>query len=183
MKAKAFLIISLLGILVLGCSKSDNGSNPPPPTPEDWTFPSDTTTNSIKVFSEKSSVAVGEAFDVKVILYNVTGIFGAAAEIAYTSANATVSSVLAGPFFTPDANILTVSNINAGRNIASFGVTYRAGSNGLVTGSGVVFKLKCVGTAAGTATFAINPTTLEVRKTDNTIHNPSIRPALSVTVH
>ena len=126
---------------------------------------------------------MGEAFDVKVILYNVTGIFGTAVEVAYNSANAQVSSVLTGPFFTPDANILSVNNIDTVRNLASFGVTYRAGTGGSVTGSGAVFKLKCVGKAAGTATFSIDPATLEVRKTDNTVANPPIGPSLSVVVH
>ena len=182
MKARIFFIISVLTLFAWGCSKDESGSNPPPTTQEDWTFPSDATTN-ITVYSEKSSVAVGESFDVKVVLYNVTGIFGSAVELTFSSANARVSSVLAGPMFAPTANILTVSNVDTVRSIASFGVTYKAGTGGSVNGSGAVFKLKCVGKAAGTATFAINPTTLEVRKTDNTVSNPPIRPALSVTVH
>ncbi len=181
MKTQVILAISLLAFLASGCKK-DNGGTTPPPQQEDWTFPADTA-NAIKLYSEKDSITVGQSFDVKVILYNVTGIFGTAVEVVYTSANVQVTSVLAGPLFAPAANTLTVSNINATRNTASFGVTYKAGTGGSVTGSGVVFKLKCTATAAGMATFAIDPATLEVRKTDNTIANPPIGPALNVTVH
>ena len=182
MNTKVFIVICVFALVSSGCRKDDSGTNPPPPPQEDWTFPQDSTTN-IKVFSEISSAAVGDAFDVKVILYNVTDVFGSAVELTYSSAHAQITSILAGPLFAPDTDILTVSHVDPGMNLASFGVTYRAGSGRSVTGSGVLFKLKCKGTSPGTAVFTINPAALEIRKTDNTIANPPIRPALSVNVH
>jgi hypothetical protein len=122
------------------------------------------------LYSEKATVAVNEAFDVKVVLYNVTNAFGAALEIAYASDKVSVLSQLSGPtFFAPAANILTVPRTDTVNNRVSYGVTYRAGTNGVANGSGVVVKLKCRGRAAGTAAFTVDPAKLEVRQSNGTL--------------
>ncbi|MGH9426092.1 MAG: hypothetical protein ACRD2L_07300, partial [Terriglobia bacterium] len=51
----------------------------------------------------------------------------------------------------------------------SYGVSYTAGSERLASGSGVVAKLKCKGKQSGSASFAINTQTLEIRRRDGTM--------------
>lgn len=183
MKSKLLFTLLLLALGFVSCKKDDSGTNTPPTTQEDWTFPSDGATK-LAVYSEKSTVAVGETFDVKIILYNVTGIFGAATEISYSSDKVDVLDVLAGPVFTPAADYLMVKKIEANLNVVSFGITYKNGTARSVTGSGIVLKLKCKGKAAGTATFTINaPPRSEARKADGTLATPSIGSALNITVH
>ncbi len=164
-----FLVFLIIGVMS-GCKKDDGGTGPPPTPTEDFTFPANTTKFAVTLYSEKATVAVNEAFDVKVILYNVTDAFGAALEITYASDKVTVLNQLSGPtFFAPAANILSVSQTDTVNNRTSYGVTYRAGTSGSANGSGVVVKLKCRGRAAGTTTFTVDPAKLEVRKFDGTL--------------
>ena len=169
MKAKLVFLTFIIVAVIGGCSKDDAGTQTPPTPAEDFTFPA-STTSSVTLYSEKSTVAVNEAFDVKVVLYNVTNAFGAALEIAYASDKVSVLSQLSGPtFFAPAANILTVPWTDTLNNRVSYGVTYRAGTNGAANGSGVVVKLKCRGRAAGTAAFTVDPAKLEVRQSNGTL--------------
>ncbi len=170
MKATLVFLAFLIIAVTSGCKKDDGGTGPPPTTTEDFTFPANTTKFSVTLYSEKATVAVNEAFDVKVILYNVTDAFGAALEITYASDKVTVLNQLSGPtFFAPSANILAVSQTDTVNNRTSYGVTYRAGTSGSANGSGIVVKLKCRGRAAGTTTFTVDPAKLEVRKSDGTL--------------
>lgn len=174
------ILCSMLGLF--GCSKGDQGTSPPPPETEDWTFPYDTTYN-MKIYSEKSLVSVGESFDVKVILYNVSNLVAVATEIAYSSDRVEVLAMMTGPLFVPDSTILTVKSIEPSRNLLSFGVTYRAGTNRSVTGSGVLVKMKCRGRAIGNGTFSVNPPpNLEIRAMNGMLANPPIRPAFNITI-
>jgi len=169
MKATTLFLTFIIVAAMIGCSKDDGGTQPTAPV-EDFSFPANPTKFSATLYSEKSTVAVNEAFDVKVVLYNVTAAFGAALEMTYASDKVTVLDQLTGPtFFAPAANILAVMRTDTVNNRVSYGVTYRAGTNGSANGSGVVVKLKCRGRAAGTATFTIDPAKLEIRKADGTL--------------
>ncbi len=183
MKKNILFSLLLLALVVVGCKKDDSGNTTTPPVAEDWTFPADAATK-LSMYCSKTSVAVNETFEVKVIVYNVTGIFGVATEIAYLSDKVEVTDVLAGPAFTPDADILVVKKIESASNLVSFGVTYKNGTGRALTGSGALLKLKCKGKAAGTATFTISaaPKT-EARKADGTLATPTLGTPLNITVN
>jgi hypothetical protein len=170
MKAKVFFLTFIIVAVMGGCSKDDSGTAPTPTPTEDFSFPANATKFSATLYTAKDTVAVNEAFDVKVVLYNVTAAFGAAFEMTYASDKVTVLDQLTGPtFFAPAANILAVMRTDTVNNRVSYGVTYRAGTNGSANGSGVVVKLKCKGRTAGTATLTIDPAKLEIRKADGTL--------------
>jgi hypothetical protein len=167
---KNTLIIATLAFVVAasGCNKSDDGTQPPTTQNEDWNFPTNATKFSATLYTENTTVAVGAAFDVKVILYNVTDVFGAAFEIRYQADKAAITTGVAGPFFTPLTSAISVGPITSTLNKAGFGITYVSGSNRTSSGSGVIMKFKCQARAAGQAVFSFDPTKLEVKKADGT---------------
>ena len=171
MKTRAFVFVSVLALLLMGCKKDDEGTTPPVAA-EDWTFPTDTVKFAVTVNSPKATVAVGEAFDVKVILYNVSNAFGFSMEMAYASDKVEVLEVTQGPHFAPVGDLLTIKKIDAAMNAVSYGVTFKAGTTTTgKSGSGVVFKLKCRARVAGSAAFTIAPGKLEIRKADGSFIN------------
>jgi hypothetical protein len=170
MKLKTISLILVLSGLSLSCKSSDSGTNPTPtPAPEDWTFPANAVKFAVTAYTEKQSVAVGEAFDVKLVLYNISDAFGTAIEMTYASDKVDVLDLLSGPFFAPDSSLIGIKEVTASANRISYGVTYKAGSNKTSNGSGVVFKLKCRGKASGSAPFIMNAQKLEVRKSDGNL--------------
>jgi hypothetical protein len=178
MKTNFLLIVLILTAFVMGCKKDEGVTNTPPPSPEDWTYPASTTRDTITTYCEKQNVAVGEEFDVKLVLYNVADVFGVAVEMKYVSDKSDVLSALAGPFFPSDSVVALSPKIEPDSNRVSYGVTRLRGSTS-IAGSGVVIKLKCKGKAAGNATFSINPAKLEIRKADGTL---IVRPIANLTV-
>jgi hypothetical protein len=179
MKTNFLLIFLILTAFVIGCKKGDSGTNPTPPSQqEDWTYPASTTRDTITIYCDKQNVAVGEEFDVKLVLNNFSDVFGVAIEMDYASDKSYVLSALAGPFF-PNYQVVTLSpKIEPDSNRVSYGITRLRGSTS-ISGSGVVIKLKCMGRAAGNATFSINSTKLEIRKADGTLMN---KPIANLTV-
>jgi hypothetical protein len=179
MKTIFLLILLILIVFVMGCKKDEGVTNAPPPSQqEDWTYPASTTRDTVTAYCDKQSVAVGEEFDVRLVLYNVAEVFGVAIEINYTSDKSDVLSALAGPFFPSDSVIALSPKIEPDSNRVSYGVTRLRGSTS-ISGSGVVIKLKCKGKVAGNATFSINPTKLEISKADGTL---IVKPIVNLTV-
>jgi len=179
MKTNFLLLVLILTAFVVGCKKDDNGTNVPPPSQqEDWTYPSSTTRDTVTVYCEKQNVAVSEEFDVKLVIYNVSDVFGVAIEMDYASDKSDVLSALAGPLFPFDNVVVLPPKIEPDSNRVSYGVSRVRGSTS-ISGSGVIIKLKCKGKAAGNATFSINPTKLEIRKADGTLID---RPIGNLTV-
>jgi hypothetical protein len=168
MTVRAALLLLLFSWIAAGCG-DDNGTNPPPVTPEDWSFTADSTKFSATLAAAKDTFAVGEAFDVKLILYNVPAVFGLTAEFTYPSDLVEIIDVLQGPHFAPPENTLVVKNIEAGANRVSFGVTFRRTTGTGVSGSGAVLKLKCRARAAGAAAITFNVPRFEVRNADGAL--------------
>ena len=180
MNSRLLAILIVLAAFGAGCSKDDGGTNPPPVTPEDWTFPADTTRLAATVYSARETVAVGTDFEVKLVLYNVDSAFAAAVEFSYTSAQVQVLDALVGPFIGPDADILVVKKLEPDSSRASVGVTFKRGTNPAgKSGSGVVMKLKCRGRAAGNGTIAMNMSKLEILQVDGT---PAVETLLATEV-
>lgn len=166
MKSNFLSSIFIFIFAISGCKKNDNGTNAY--EQEDWTYPASTTSDSVTVYCEKQDVAFGEEFDVKLVLYNVTDVFGVAFEMDYPADKCEISSVLVGPFFPSDNIIALPPVIEPDSNRVSCGLTKVRGSTS-ISGSGVVIKLKCVGKGSGKAAFTINPTNLAITKPDGTL--------------
>jgi hypothetical protein len=167
MKLMRFLFLISLSIAVLSCKKDDGGTTPPPTTSEDFSFPANATKFSATLYAPTQTVANGGTFDIRLVLYNITDAFGAAAEIAYSGDKVQITESVVGPAFTPSDAIISLRGpVNA--TTYAFGVTYKAGTNRTTTGSGVIVKLKCRAIASGAATFSITPAKLEIKKSDGT---------------
>jgi hypothetical protein len=161
----AMLFLTLLG----GCKKSDTGpTGPSTPSTEDWSFPANSTKFSVTLYAPKQTVAVGETFEVRAVCYNVSSLFGAAVEIACQNGKAQVTQVISGPFFAPDSVLIGVAANDTTANLASYGVTFKAGSGKVTNGSGALFKLRCKARVAGAAAFVINTSKLQLLKSDGT---------------
>jgi hypothetical protein len=163
------MLYLLLGLALVGagCS-SDDGTGPTPTPQEDWSFPANATKVSVTPYAADSAVTVGGTFDLKLVIYNVNEVFGFSAQVTYPSATVEVLDALTGPHFSPSGDILVARQIEAANNRVSYGITFRRGTTTGKSGSGVVFKLKCRGRAAGTATFEVVPSTLQILKADGT---------------
>ena len=174
----------LLGLFVLliglSCKKSDGGTGPTP----DPEFPA-SSKFAVTLYTPKTTLSVNETFDVKVVLYNVTDVFGAAVEMGYTAGKVQVNGTTLGAAAFASANVLTVSQIEPDSSRVSYGVTYKAGTSSGFTGSGVMMTVQCKALAAGAASLTINPTKLELNKSDgNAISNFSsiIKENLALTI-
>ena len=184
MKLMRNLFINILCIVAfvqfISCSKNDGGTGPKP----DPEFPA-STKFAVTLYSPKTSLSVNETFDVKVVLYNVIDLFGATVEIGYASSKVQMTGTTLGTAAFAEANVLTVSRIEPDSSRASYGVTYKAGTSSGFSGSGVMVTFHCKALAAGADTLKINPTKLELKKSDgNAITNFSsfLKENLALTI-
>jgi hypothetical protein len=168
---KQFIIAALCALTLTagGCKKD---SSTPPPTTDcvsanDFSFPANATKFSATLYSQCATAAVGAEFYVKLVLYNVTEAFGAATEFS-VPANVEILGAELGPLFAPTSDVLALGGLVNNNTAYAFGITYKAGTNRSATGSGVLVKLRCRGLAAGAATFVINRTKLEIKRSDGT---------------
>ena len=155
----AIIALVLLGVLA-GCSK-DNPVTPPPST-EDWTFPANGSKFAITLYSDQTTVAVGQTLEVKVLLYNVSNVFGAAVGLRMPSDTLAVTSVVTGPVFS-SANPLVLSVVDTVKHQVDYGITLRSGSMSAFSGSGVLFKLKVRPVHAGPFTVSVIPATFALQ--------------------
>lgn len=166
MKHSIWLLVAGLALTIFSCKKEDSGT---PVVTEDFSYPPNTTKFSATLYTSTTTIANNGTFDVRLVLYNVTAAFGAAAEITFDNTRVQITESVAGPAFGPaDAIISLRSPATAPPNTFAYAVTYRAGSTSNLTGSGVIVKLKCKAIAAGTANFTITPAKLEIKKSDGT---------------
>ena len=148
------LFFSAIILIAAGCTKKSN-----PLTPPTSEFPPDTKF-SVTLYSPLSAVTVGESFDVRVVLYNVTNVSGIALTVTYSKGNVDVVSVAGGTTFLPSDSVVSISNIEADSSRVSYGVSYKNSSS--KSGSGIICTIKCKATASGTASFVIDQTTLVI---------------------
>ncbi|HEY6952972.1 MAG TPA: cohesin domain-containing protein [Bacteroidota bacterium] len=160
------IIAFIAAVVVLsGCGKKNNPVSPP--TVID--FPPDTKF-SVTLYSPAQSVSVGGTFEVRVVLYNVSNVFGAALSVSYPGAVVDVLGVTGGGTFLPAASVIDVSRIEPDSNRVSYAVSYENATTGSSsTGSGVLCRIQCRAKASGTAAFAINQSTLEIKTANGTL--------------
>lgn len=179
------LLVLLFALLFSSCKKSENPASPATETTtEDFSFPQ-SSRFAFVVYSDNATVKNGDLFDVKVILYNATDVFGTATEISYPNDKVSVQSAVTGPYFSPLNDALTLSKIEADSGRVSYGITYKAGVTKLSSGSGILYKLKCKATKTGTASFILNAQNLQILKSDGSaISNFSqiVKENLTITI-
>ncbi len=159
--------IVIIGIVILvggGCKKTSNPVN----APFDGDFPP-SSKFSITLYSSSQSAAVGQSFEVLVVLYNVTDVSGCAMVFSYPPAIVDILNASIGSSFFLPQSVMSISKNEPDSGRVSFGVAYR---NSTLTqsksGSGVVCILTCKAKSAGNCTIAINPNTLEIKTPDGT---------------
>jgi hypothetical protein len=170
MKKNILLCLLSLSFAFLSCSKDDGGTTPPTActSADDFTFPANATKFSVSLYADCQTVSNGQEFTVKLVLYNVTDVFGAAMEIILPIANVDLVSAASGSAFQPSTDVILVGGLVTGTNIFAYGATYKAGVASRTNGSAVVVKLRLRAKAAGTAAITINPARLELKKSDGT---------------
>ena len=132
---------------------------------ETWMFPSNGVKFSATVYSSASTVQNGSRFEVLVVYYNMTNVFGTAVELSFPADKVAIRDVIAGPYISgSSALILKKLDNTAGR--VSVGTTFTAGSGNTATGSGAVFKLKCRAKNTGSSPFMINASKLQILQPD-----------------
>ncbi len=163
--------ISFIVAIILiagGCTKKSNPLSPPAPTIE---FPPDTKF-SLTLYSPSSVVSVGQSFDVRVVLYNVSGVSGMALDVSYPAANVDVVGVTNGTDFFPQDSVVSLSKIDADSGRVEFGISYKNTSSApSKSGSGIACTFKCKAKASGSAAFIIDQTTLQINTPAGTLIN------------
>ena len=165
-------IFGLLLAVSMGCSKGGKTNNGPNP-PGAWDFPANATKHAITLYTDKAHYAVGDTFDVKVVLYNVADVFGTALAVNYPHADMQPVGYASGLIFSENpALFLSASNhlVVAGADTASaaepdtvsYGFSYLRGGPERINGSTVLMKFRFKVKAAGTVTFTIDDTQLAI---------------------
>ena len=154
--------MALVFILVLaGCK-----SSPTQPTQTDpWSFPA-SSKFAVTLYTDKSTISVGQTTDIKLVLYDVTNVFGAAIELRLPLDSLEVIQVVQNPNILDGANALVLSKVDSTQGKVSYGVTLKAGSNATFTGSAVVCKATVKGLIAGPVNVRITPGMLSLVKSD-----------------
>jgi hypothetical protein len=147
MKALTVLVFVLVLVGLMGCG--EEASVQPPPAVEDWTFPANASKFAVALYSTNSSVAVNGTSDIRVVMYNVSNVFGASIRISIPQDSLLVTDIIQGPVFGSASDALVVSQNEPTLKRASFGITLKAGSTAAFSGSEVLCKFKVQGKVAG----------------------------------
>ncbi|MCX6121030.1 MAG: cohesin domain-containing protein [Ignavibacteriales bacterium] len=132
---------------------------------ETWTYPSNGAKFAATVYSSASTVQNGSRFEVLVVYYNMTNVFGTAIELGFPTDKIAIRDVIAGPYISgSSALILKKLDNTAGR--VSLGATFTAGSGSTAAGSGVILKLKCRAINTGSSPITINASKLQILQPD-----------------
>ncbi len=156
----------LCAALLAGCSggKAPTGGTA---APGPWDYPS-SDKFALTLYSDRTSVAEGDSFDVKVVFYNVPSLFGAAFEIGYTGARAGAGRFIGnGAYLSSGGTVLSLNRVEPDSSKASAAFTHVRGG-GTFDDNGVIVKLRCKALRAGIARFTVRDSTLRMVKSDGT---------------
>lgn len=136
-----------------------------PVVAEKWTYPSDGVKFAATVYSNVSTVQNGSRFEVLVVYYNMTNVFGTAIELKIPTDKVSIRNVVAGPYISGNSALI-LKKLESTTGRVSYGATFTANSGNTANGSGVIFKLKCRAKNAGNISFTINSSKLQILQTD-----------------
>ena len=169
--------------VVGGCTKR---SNPIAPSSSGDEFPPDNKF-SLTLYSPSSNITIGDLFDVRLVLYNVTGVSGMAVDVSFPATSVTVLGILSSTTFFPADSAISLSRTEADSGKMSFGVSYRNAATGISkSGSGLICTFKCKAKAPGAALFVIDQSTLRVTTPSGTLidnFSTLLIENLSITIH
>jgi hypothetical protein len=160
MKILSMMLVVAVSMVACGCG-GDSVANPA--AVDDWTFPANSSKFAATLYSTSSTVAVNGTSDVRLVLYNVSSLFGAAFEISVPQDSLEVTEVLQGRVFGTTSDAIVVSQIEPAKKRVSYGITLKAGSTASFTGSNVILKMKVKGKIAGPVNVRVNPVNLELK--------------------
>ena len=99
-------------------------------------------------------------------------VYGAAIEVSYDAAVVQFEGVYLGPFMQPDSELISIVVDEPDLNRVSYGVTFVAGSDQVIHGSGIIVKLKFIAMDSGVSIFSVNRDNIEIiRPTGTRIFN------------
>jgi hypothetical protein len=160
--------VAAILLITGGCTKKSNPLSPAAPAIE---FPPDTKF-SLTLYSPSSSIAVGQTFEARVVLYNVINVAGMALEVSYPAGNVDILGVTGGTTFFPPDSVISISHVEADSGRVSYGVAYKNTASGASkSGSGLICTFKCKAKAPGTASFVINQNTLDINTPNGVLIN------------
>ena len=164
-RIRSLFVVGFVIFFAGGCRTK---SNPATPVVESDYPPS--LKFAVTLYSSVQTATVGQSFEIRVVLYNVTNVSGCAMEISYPTAIVGILDASVGSSFLPPESAICISKNEPDSGRVSLGVAYRnivqAQSR---SGSGVVYIVICKAKAAGNCTFVINPNTLEIKGPDGTL--------------
>ena len=180
------VVLAISFLITFGC-ENPFGSDPKDPDPTvigEWYFPPDSLF-VLKLLTNDKSIVVGDTLNVNVVLYNMSFVYGAAIEISYDAAVVQLEGVYIGPFMQPDSELISIAVDEPDSNRVSYGITFIAGSDQVIHGSGIIVKLKFIAMVSGVSSFSVNRENLEIiRPNGNLIFNMNdlLFEDLSVTI-
>ncbi len=156
--SRRLIIVGISVLIGLACSRKSNPVSPPitgdfPPSSK----------FAVTLYSSTQSVATGDTFQVRVVLYNVTNVSGCAFRVYFPPALVSMVSAVVGTTFFPSDSVISISKIEQDSGRVNFGVAYRnVAPVRSKSGSGVVCVLTGKALAGGNCSLLIDPSTLEV---------------------
>ena len=141
---------------------------------------------ALALYSDGTTVAAGDSFDVKVVSYNLQDVFGAALRIIYPHDVIGVGRILYNPtLFGDQTSCLVMPPVRSDLDRVDIGFTYVRGSGRSIRESSVLALLRCRALKQGAANVGFAPDTLVVRKSDGTLfdYGSLTKIPLSLTVN
>lgn len=152
---RVLILCLALALVGAGCDGNTIVQPPNPADLEDWSFPIDTSKVALTAMAPDTGY-VGQSFDVKIVVYNVPQLFGAAADVQYERDRVRVESVIIGPLFGSSKNTLGVAFVDSARGIVQVASTLRSGAPSPSRATGVLCKLRCRALRTGLTRFRLD---------------------------
>ncbi len=162
---RRLIIIGCSALIGLSCSRKSNPVSPP----IEGDFPP-SSKFAVTLYSPTQSVATGDTFQVRIVLYNVTNVSGCALRVYFPPTLVALVSAKVGTSFFPSDSVISISRIEQDSGRVSFGVAYRNSAPAQSkSGSGTVCVLTGKALAGGNCSLVIDPATLDIRAPDGTL--------------
>ncbi len=163
--SKILIFFVVISLILTGCSKNPVGPVPPQ---EDFSYPP-STRFAVSLYSEKTNYNLNSEIDIRLIFYNLTGVFGTAVEISYDQTKLEITNedkIIIGPYFKSLDSALVIKKVDQPIGRVSGAISYWKNSDLTANESGVVFKIKAKAVATGNIQLSINKDKLQILRND-----------------